>query len=199
MEGKDFLELVLASTNPVTGALKLGEILLKGQKAPGGPESGGAAQTTQQDSVTQTPAPDAGTPDLPVKQDLPTGGVSGGDITALLGALIQAQKEEAAQAREYYPQKAAIDLETYKQQLQLAEAAGLEKMREKTSRDIELQTIAAWQGVTQAQIQRDAAMGLGMMNLAYQSGMPNSALLQSAAQLATAGGQGFGTPASVLK
>jgi hypothetical protein len=135
----------------------------------------------------------------PKKQDLPTGGVSGGDITALLGALIQAQKEEAAQAREYYPQKAAIDLETYKQQLQLAEAAGLEKMREKTSRDIELQTIAAWQGVTQAQIQRDAAMGLGMMNLAYQSGMPNSALLQSAAQLATAGGQGFGTPASVLK
>jgi len=45
----------------------------------------------------------------PKKQDLPTGGVSGGDITALLGALIQAQKEEAAQAREYYPQKAAID------------------------------------------------------------------------------------------
>ena len=135
----------------------------------------------------------------PKKQEIPTGGISGQDLAAIMDRLVQAGAAEAQRAREYYPQQAAIDLETYKQQVQLAEAAGLEKMREKTSRDIELQTIAAWQGVTQAQIQRDAAMGLGMMNLAYQSGMPNSALLQSAAQLATAGGQGFGTPASVLK
>lgn len=199
MEGKDFLELILAQSNPVAGALKLGEILLKGQKAPGEQESDGAAQTTQQDSVTQTGASDAGPPSTPEKQGLPTGGISGEDLTNLLNRYIEAKVNEAERAREYYPQKAAIDLETYKQQLQLAEAAGLEKLRQKTARDVELQTIAAWQGITQAQIQRDAAMGLGMMNLAYQSGMPNSALLQSAAQLATAGGQGFGTPASVLK
>lgn len=196
MEAKDLLELAIASNPLAYGVLKGYQALSKKEAAPAAP---GSSQVGQQGAVTSNAAPDAGTPDLPAKQELPTGSVSGGGLTSLLGALIEAQKEEARQAREYYPEKAAIDLETYKQQLQLAEAAGLEKMREKTSRDIELQTIAAWQGVTQAQIQRDAAMGLGMMNLAYQSGMPNSALLQSAAALATAGGQGFGTPASVLK
>lgn len=144
------------------------------------------------------PAPVPTTPDLPTQQPVPPGGVSGADLTAFLEKLIALQAAEAAAARKFYPEKSQIDLETYRQQAQIAEQAGLEKMRQKTARDIELQTISAWQNIAQAQINRDAAMGLGMMQLAYTSGMPNPNILQAGASLAGQGRSSFGSPSSLI-
>lgn len=88
-------------------------------------------------------------------------------------------------------------------QAKIAEAEALqrgamEKMEEKTRRDIETNTISAWQGITQAEINKDTALGLGMMSIAYSTGIPQPALMQSAANIVQQGRAGYGTPTSVL-
>ena len=74
----------------------------------------------------------------------------------------------------------------------------MEKMEEKTRRDVELGTISAWQGITQAEINKDTALGLGMMSIAYSTGIPQPALMQSAANIVQQGRASYGTPTSVL-
>ena len=88
-------------------------------------------------------------------------------------------------------------------QAKIAEAEALqrgamEKMEEKTRRDVEVGTISAWQGITQAEINKDAALGLGMMSIAYSTGIPQPALMQSAANIVQQGRAGYGTPTSVI-
>lgn len=88
-------------------------------------------------------------------------------------------------------------------QAKIAEAEALqrgamEKMEEKTRRDVELGTISAWQGITQAEINKDTALGLGMMSIAYSTGIPQPALMQSAANIVQQGRASYGTPQSVL-
>lgn len=74
----------------------------------------------------------------------------------------------------------------------------MEQTRELTRRQIESDTIKAWQGITQAEINRDTAMGLGMMQIAYQSGMPNPNTLTAAANFAAQGRAGFTAPKSPI-
>lgn len=88
-------------------------------------------------------------------------------------------------------------------QAKIAEAEALqrgamEKSEEKTRRDVELGTISAWQGITQAEINKDTALGLGMMSIAYSTGIPQPALMQSAANIVQQGRAGYGTPTSVI-
>lgn len=201
MNATDFLESILAS-NPLTAPIVLAG---KAMEATGGK----AAKKEEEDRARQQPPsgeppaqpstyPESNTPDLPTQQPIPPGGASGAGLPALIETLIKLQTQEAEAAREYYPEKARIDIETYRQQAEIAERAGMEKMREKTARDIELQTINAWQNITQAQINRDTAMGLGMMNLAYAAGVPNPNVLQAGASLAGQGRAGFGVPSSTI-
>ena len=187
MKPNEFLEFVLASSSntpsPLFDASKWTE---SGSKA----DTNGASQETSEKSDEER---------LPVQQPIPPGGVSGAGLPALIETLIKLQTQEAEAAREYYPEKARIDLETYRQQAEIAERAGMDKMREKTARDVELQTITAWQNITQAQINRDTTMGLGMMNLAYAAGLPNPNVLKAGASLVGQGRAGFGTPTSTIK
>lgn len=104
----------------------------------------------------------------------------------------------AAMDPQLYAQRAAIDLDTYKRQQELARQAGMEQTRELTRRKIESDTIMAWKGITEAQINRDATLGLGMMQLAYTAGMPNPNVLQGGAALAGQGRASFGTPSSTI-
>jgi hypothetical protein len=210
MNGVEFLESVLAG-NPLTAPLvlasKLGGLGGKSDKKDAKPEAPKPPSTPVGGG---RPAEEgAGTPDLPTQQPIPPGGASGASLPAILETLIKlqtqeaqatraAQIEEARRAREFYPEKAQIDIETYRQQAQVAEQSALERMRAKTARDIELQTIDAWQKITQAQINKDAMIGLGMMNLAYTAGMPNPNVLQAGASFASQGRAGFGTPISII-
>ncbi len=217
MNGVDFLESILAG-NPITAPLIVASKVREGMaaKPPKTPET--------QAPATQAPVPkpsgESTTPDLPTQQPVPPGGASGAGLPGILETLIrlqtqeaqatreaqrkeaeairEAQLREAQLAREYYPEKARIDIETYRQQADIASQAGMEKMRESTARQIELQTINAWQNITQAQINRDTAIGLGLMNLGYRGASVNPDVLQAGAAVAGQGRAGFGVPSSTI-
>ena len=197
MNPTDFLESILAG-NPLTAPIVIAGKVMQGKKDEKG-DKGGSSQPSSGESSQGTSVPASTQPDLPTQQPVPPGGASGAGLPDVLETLIKLQTQEAEAAREYYPEKARIDLETYRQQAEIAERAGMDKMREKTARDVELQTITAWQNITQAQINRDTAMGLGMMNLAYAAGVPNPNVLQAGASLVGQGRAGFGTPTSTIK
>lgn len=97
-----------------------------------------------------------------------------------------------------YAERAAIDQANWERSQELNRIAGMEQTRELTRRKIEGDVIGAWRGITEAQINRDATLGLGMMQLAYTAGMPNPNVLQGGAALAGQGRSSFGTPTSTI-
>jgi hypothetical protein len=97
-----------------------------------------------------------------------------------------------------YAQRASIDQANWERSQELNRIAGMEQTRELTRRKIEGDTIAAWRGITEAQIDANAKIGVGMMNLAYTAGMPNPNVLQGGAALAGQGRSSFGTPSSTI-
>lgn len=97
-----------------------------------------------------------------------------------------------------YAERAAIDQANWERSQELNRIAGMEQTRELTRRKIEGDVIGAWRGITEAQINRDATLGLGMMQLAYTAGMPNPNVLQGGAALAGQGRSSFGTPGSTI-
>lgn len=136
------------------------------------------------------------------------------DLKVLIDLIRNQQAEtnrsnQAQEASEASLINAAIDPRLIAQrqdiftQAKIAEAEALqrgamEKMEEKTRRDVEIGTISAWQGITQAEINKDTALGLGMMSIAYSTGIPQPALMQSAANIVQQGRASYGTPTSVL-
>jgi hypothetical protein len=200
MTPQELLENALEGSlllNPITAPLVILGQLGKDRKTP-------AEKTTETTRVEAPTAPVAPTaprpggyldPDFdytPNTLPLPTGGV---DLNTLLPSLIESQgrsferREEAA--REFYPERTEIDLEAWKAREAIARQNALERMREKTKRDKELKVIDAWTAVTQSEIQRDTAMGLGMMNLSATLGMPNPNVLNASANAIAAGAKGF--------
>lgn len=118
---------------------------------------------------------------LPPPINPPPGNSQVGSLGGILERIIQKQEKEAKEAREFYPERSKIDYEYWKKREQIALQNALARMEEKTYRDTELQTIQAWQGITQAQIQKDTALALGMLNLSATMGMPNANVLASLA------------------
>ena len=97
-----------------------------------------------------------------------------------------------------YAQRASIDQANWERSQELNRIAGMEQTRELTRRQIENSVISAWQGITQAQINADALIAQGMMNLAYSAGVPNPNVLQAGANLAAQGAAGFSAPKSQI-
>ena len=197
MTPQELLENALKGTlltNPLTAPFVILGELGKDRKTP-------AANKPETPKTPEAPkAPRSGpggyidpnTDYTPERLPLPTGGV---DLNTLLPYLIESQaksferREEAA--REFYPERTEIDLEAWKAREAIARQNALERMREKTKRDKELKVIDAWTTVTQSEIQRDTAMGLGMMNLSATLGMPNPNVLNASANAIAAGAKGF--------
>ena len=197
MTPQELLENALEGSllvNPITAPLVILGQLGKDRKTP-------AANKPETPKTPEAPeAPRSGpggyidpnTDYTPERLPLPTGGV---DLNTLLPYLIETQgksyerREEAA--REFYPERTEIDLEAWKAREAIARQNALERMREKTKRDKELKVIDAWTTVTQSEIQRDTAMGLGMMNLSATLGMPNPNVLNASANAIAAGAKGF--------
>ena len=122
-------------------------------------------------------------------------------------AATAATQDQTAALNEYLLK--TLDPELFRQrqeaqtQAKIAEAqvlqrGAMEKTQEVTRREIEKQTIQAWQGVTQAEINRDTAMGLGMMSLAYGTALPNPQVMQSAASLVSQGQQAVKPPTTLI-
>lgn len=191
---------------PVVGAVGVGALphLAKISQAVAGlgQPSGGTAATPP------TTIPAAGQPSTPSQEATVDQNAA---LLALLerlaGQSAELSKEELAQRAGLYEklldpglygERAAIDLANYERQAELARQAGMEQTRELTRRKIEGDTIAAWRGITEAQIDANAKIGLGMMNLAYSAGVPNPNVLTGGAALAGQGRAGFGTPSSPI-
>jgi hypothetical protein len=193
-------------TNPITAPLVFFEKLGGGATTPAAkkpePPKAEVPQTPEApEAPGQTPGgyADPGTDYTPEQLPLPTGGV---DLNTLLPYIIKSQgesyerREEAA--RKFYPERTEIDLEAWKAREAIARQNALERMREKTKRDKELKVIDAWTTVTQAEIQRETAMGLGMMNLSATLGMPNPNVMSAAAPFVQAGAAAFKQPGAVF-
>lgn len=72
-----------------------------------------------------------------------------------------------------------------------SERAALTKSRELSARQIELENIRAWRGITEAQINRETQMALSLADIAYRATQANPATLAGLAPLARVGAEAF--------
>lgn len=123
-----------------------------------------------------------------------------GNVGASTEAQIELQRDlvKAATDPDLLRESEGIRTQNKLEQIAAYQRGQMEQTRELTRRQIESDTIKAWQGITQAEINRDTAMGLGMMQIAYQSGMPNPNTLTAAANFAAQGRAGFTAPKSPI-
>jgi hypothetical protein len=123
-----------------------------------------------------------------------------GNVGASTQAQIELQRDlvKAATDPDLLRESEGIRTQNKLEQIAAYQRGQMEQTRELTRRQIESDTIKAWQGITQAEINRDTAMGLGMMQIAYQSSMPNPNTLTAAANFAAQGRAGFTAPKSPI-
>ena len=139
-----------------------------------------------------------GDPNLPQQQALPPGGIELSGMVPVYERLIDQliKTQEKALDPGLYEERAETDRESYRQMAEISRAAALDKMREKTARDLELGTINAWRSVTEAQINRETALAVGMMSLSATLGMPNPNVLQQTVGIIGKGVSAYGDPRS---
>ena len=206
--GNEFLDRVITNLPyaliPVVGPTIAGGRILSGAGSP--PAKKPPATTSESPEATtsstgarttgNTSNVDAGTPNLPTQQGLPQGAPDLSNFGALVKEIFDRQAAEAEAARKFYPERAEIDLDVWKRTEELRRRNVLERMEEKTRRDVELKTIDAWRGVTEAGINRDAYLAQGMMQLSATLGMPNPNVMQANAGIIQQGIGAFrpGTP-----
>lgn len=170
-----------------------------------GDEQSGGQSGGQGEGTTLSPS-EAATIEI-FKEQLALERQKAANADAAQVASIGAQSDAAKLLADYLTK--TLDPELFRQrqeaqtQAKIAEArvmaeGAMDKTREVTRREVEKQTISAWQGITQAEINRDAAMGLGMMSLAYGTALPNPKVMQQAASMVQQGGAGFKAPQSLI-
>ena len=72
-----------------------------------------------------------------------------------------------------------------------AERSAMAKTREQSARQIELENIKAWRGITEAQINREASIALNMSEIAFRATQANPGVLTALAPFAQAGVSAF--------
>ena len=206
--GNEFLDRVITNLPyaliPVVGPTIAGGRILSGAGSPPArkrptertqfPET--TTGSTGADTAGDASTVDSGSPDLPTQQGLPQGAPDMSNIGEIFKAVLAQQAAESKAAREFYPERAGIDYQYWQQREDIARQNALERMEEKTRRDVELKTIDAWRGVTEAGINRDAYLAQGMMQLSATLGMPNPNVMQANAGIIQQGIGAFrpGTP-----
>lgn len=201
--GNEFLDRVITNLPyaliPVVGPTIAGGRILTGAGQPEAKKPKPPATPPATTGGGQTIPPlagsaggvDAGAPDLPAQQDLPQGAPNMGSVQDIFTAILKQQAAEQEAARKFYPERAATDYEYWQKREEIARQNALERMSEKTRRDVELSTIDAWQKVTSAGINRDALLASSMMQLSATLGMPNPNVLAAGANLAQIGASAF--------
>ena len=141
--GQAFLDAII-STNPLLGPIKTAfdvgvGVNKKYQEAQAKPQASASAA-----SEGPPPPPpeawEAGLPSLPVQQGMPQGSANAGGLAAVLQEYLRQQAEATNRTLDpnWRRETSQIDIDVYGQQTEIAKQAALEKMREKTARDIEL-------------------------------------------------------------
>ena len=189
--GQAFLDAII-STNPILGPIKTAfDVGVDANKRYQGSQAKpqGQARSQPPSAASEGPPPpppegwEAGIPNLPVQQGMPQGSANAGGLAAVLQEYLRQQAEATKRTLDpkWRRETSQIDVDVYGQQTEIAKQAAMEKMREKTARDIELQNIQSWQAITQSQINRDTELARSMMNVAYIAGTPNANVLSALA------------------
>jgi hypothetical protein len=120
---------------------------------------------------------------LPAQQDAPQGSAGFGGLPGVLGSALDRsfKLQERLTTPDYLRDVASINLETYAAQSEIAQQAAMEKTRENTARQIELQNLRSWEAITRAEIDRERAMAQALMSTAYIAGTPNANVLSALA------------------
>ena len=129
------------------------------------------------------PQGSAGGYSLPVQQNAPQGSAGFGGLPGVLGSALDRsfKLQERITTPDYLRDVASINLETYAAQSEIAQQAAMEKTRENTARQIELQNLRSWEAITRAEIDRERAMAQALMSTAYIAGTPNANVLSALA------------------
>lgn len=163
-----------------------------------GVATGGGMSPTKPDENNQgnrnapAPTPMPSTPSAtPTPEDIrgqiktpPLTGAGEGDISKYLKDILPLVTEARRQGSQ-------ISLNEMLTLLQATEQAGIQKTREMTARQIELENIKSWRDITTAQINRDSAMGLGLAEIAFRGTQANPGVLTALAPFTQAGVQAF--------
>jgi hypothetical protein len=118
-----------------------------------------------------------------VQQNAPQGSAGFGGLPGVLGSALDRsfKLQERITTPDYLRDIASINLETYAAQSEIAQQAAMEKTRENTARQIELQNLRSWEAITRAEIDRERAMAQALMSTAYIAGTPNANVLSALA------------------
>jgi hypothetical protein len=157
------------------------------QPAPRRDPSSGATNPNDPNYIPLPPPPPEtlgpGDYSLPAQQDAPQGSAGFGGMPGVLGSALERsfKLQERLTTPDYLRDVASINLETYAAQSEIAQQAAMEKTRENTARQIELQNLRSWEAITRAEIDRERAMAQALMSTAYIAGTPNANVLSALA------------------
>ena len=191
-------------------------------------ETGRPWQDPTQDPSLRFPMPSAPVaPVAPVVPDMPTGDIidrsplGANGAGAFVPASSMSDVPEAGGGdplvdllRDIYKQKAAsegrlidpeyqrglsdIQVEAYRRMADVAQQAAMEKSRERSRREIELQNMKSWEAITRSQIDKEARLAESLARTAYIASTPNANVLSALAPVAQQSMAAYKQPQSVF-
>mgnify|MGYP001050178507 CR=1 FL=1 len=128
-------------------------------------------------------------------------GAGGGD--PLVDLLRDLYKQKAASEGrlldpEYQRGLSDIQVEAYRRMADIAQGAAMEKSRERSRREIELQNMKSWEAITRSQIDKEARLAESLARTAYIASTPNANVLSALAPVAQQSMAAYKQPQSVF-
>jgi len=128
-------------------------------------------------------------------------GAGGGD--PLVDLLRDLHKQKAASEGrlldpEYQRGLSDIQVEAYRRMADIAQDAAMEKSRERSRREIELQNMKSWEAITRSQIEKEARLAESLARTAYIASTPNANVLSALAPVAQQSMAAYKQPQSVF-
>jgi len=128
-------------------------------------------------------------------------GAGGGDpiIEIIREQLKQTSAEWARLADpEYQRVLGDIKVDVYRRMADVAQQAAMEKSRERSRREIELQNMKSWADITRAQIDKEARLAESLARTAYIAHTPNANILSALAPTVQQATAAYKQPQSVF-
>lgn len=138
---------------------------------------------------------------VPAESQSSVPGAGGGDPLVDLLREIYTQKA-ASEGRlldpEYQRGLSDIQVEAYRRMADVAQQAAMEKSRERSRREIELQNMKSWEAITRSQIDKEARLAESLARTAYIASTPNANVLSALAPVAQQATTAYRQPQSVF-
>jgi hypothetical protein len=113
-----------------------------------------------------------------------------------------AEREEVSRGKlldpEYQRFRKDLEVEAYRRMADIAQGAAMEKSRERSRREIELQNMRSWEAITRSQIEKEARLAESLARTAYIASTPNANVLSALAPVAQQSMAAYKQPQSVF-